>query len=208
MRNSEDRGDPNIRGLELLNMCKSLDMAILNGRKTGDLFGKNTSFDWNGKAVVDYAIIPTDLFDNISLFKVGNYVPFLSDHCPIFFEIKTCGQMNTAQESGLLESPKAFYLSPQDQANLIETSTLLEACNTAQIKPRKTNIKSSADHPWFDKDCQTLKNSIKKNCKKLRLNKNDYSLQRVICTENKKLKQLVKKKKNEWQATEMLLETS
>ena len=208
-------------------MCKSLDMAILNGRKTGDLFGKNTSFNWNGKAVVDYAIVPTDLFDNISLFKVGNYVPFLSDHCPIFFEVKTSGQINTAQESGLLESPKAFYLSPQDQANLIETlklpeaadkisdmlenehldpqslatgitSTLLEACNTAQIKPRKMNTKSSADHPWFDKDCQTLKNSIKKNCKKLRLNKSDCSLQRVICTENKKLKKLVKKKKNEY----------
>ena len=39
-RNSEDRGETNIRGVEFLNLCKSLNFTVLNGRKTGDLFGK------------------------------------------------------------------------------------------------------------------------------------------------------------------------
>ena len=38
-RNSEDRGEVNVRGSELLNICKSLNMVILNGRKPGDIFG-------------------------------------------------------------------------------------------------------------------------------------------------------------------------
>ena len=44
-------------------------MVILNGRKPGDIFGKYISFHWNGKAVVvDYGIVPADIFENISLF--------------------------------------------------------------------------------------------------------------------------------------------
>ena len=46
---------------------------IINGRKTGDLFGKNTSYQWNGKAVVDYTIASMEIFDDITFFKVGNY---------------------------------------------------------------------------------------------------------------------------------------
>ena len=88
-RNSEDAGEVNIRGTEFLNLCKSLNMIILNGRKNGDLFGKFTLFQWNGKAVVDYVIVPTDLFDDVVSFNVGNYSPFLSDHCLIAYEIKT-----------------------------------------------------------------------------------------------------------------------
>ena len=69
-----DRGDVNIRGSELLNICMSLNMVILNGRKPGDIFGKYTSFHWNGKeVVVDYGIVPADIFENISFFYVGSY---------------------------------------------------------------------------------------------------------------------------------------
>ena len=37
-RNSQDKMT-NTRGNEMLDMCKSLDLYIVNGRKTGDLFG-------------------------------------------------------------------------------------------------------------------------------------------------------------------------
>ena len=47
-RNSEDSRRVDMRGEELIELCKSFNLNILNGRKTGDLFGKITSFQWNG----------------------------------------------------------------------------------------------------------------------------------------------------------------
>ena len=54
-RNSEDRHVCE-RGALLLDLCKSLDFHIVNGRKPGDIFGKFTSHQWNGSSVVDYVI--------------------------------------------------------------------------------------------------------------------------------------------------------
>ena len=39
-RNSEDKGHIDIRGEELFELCRSLNLLILNGRKTGDPWGK------------------------------------------------------------------------------------------------------------------------------------------------------------------------
>ena len=53
-RNSEDNSPTNIRGEEMLELCKYHNLIILNGRKTGDPWGKLTSFQWNGSAIIDY----------------------------------------------------------------------------------------------------------------------------------------------------------
>ena len=58
-RNSQDK-KVNKRGIELVDICKSLELNIINGRKTGDPFGKYTCFTWNGNSVVDYLL--TSLF--------------------------------------------------------------------------------------------------------------------------------------------------
>ena len=42
VRNSEDKVIDN-RGKELLEICKSLNLVITNGRKPGDMYGKYTS---------------------------------------------------------------------------------------------------------------------------------------------------------------------
>ena len=55
-RNSEDSKCTNERGKDLLDLCKASDMLIVNSRKSGDIFGKYTSFQWNGSRVVDYVI--------------------------------------------------------------------------------------------------------------------------------------------------------
>ena len=55
-RNSEDKKPVNKRGTCLLDLCKSHDVLIVNGRVTGDVFGKYTSFQWNGSRVVDYLL--------------------------------------------------------------------------------------------------------------------------------------------------------
>ena len=71
-RNSEDSSKTDRRGEEFLELCKSQNMIIINGRKTGDPFGKITSYQWNGKAVVDYVISSFELFHNITFLKWVN----------------------------------------------------------------------------------------------------------------------------------------
>ena len=98
-RNSEDNVETNNRGKELLELCKSLGLVILNGRKTGDLFGAYTSFQWNGNSVVDYVMASQSLYSSISYFQVGKYIPWLSDHCALRYKLDSC--MNeTYQEHG------------------------------------------------------------------------------------------------------------
>ena len=82
-RNSEDLAPPCKRGRELLQLCKNLDLRIMNGRVVGDIKGKMTCFRWNGCSVVDYALCSSDLFDNINSFEVNNLLPTISDHCSI-----------------------------------------------------------------------------------------------------------------------------
>ena len=79
-RTSEDSTKVDGRGEELLDLCKAFNLVIINGRKTGDPFGKITSYQWNGKSVVDYATSSSDIFTDITFFKVGNYSPWISDH--------------------------------------------------------------------------------------------------------------------------------
>ena len=223
-RNSEDTGEINIRGAELLNMCKALNMTILNGRKSGDLFGKYTSIHWNGKAAVDFGIVPVDSYEAVTSFSVRNYAPFVSDHCPILFDLRCLSNKATKQNENLKELPKVFRISEDDIVKLKETlqspaiaeklcamnnltnpqalatgisDTLLDACTQSEMRPKKTFI-PTADKPWFDRECQSLKNAIKKKCKILRINKSDSNLQRQVAASNKQLKKLVCKKKNEY----------
>ena len=86
--------------------------------------------------------------------------------------------------------------NPQALATGI-SDTLLDACTQSEMRPKKTFI-PTADKPWFDRECQSLKNAIKKKCKILRINKSDSNLQRQVAASNKQLKKLVCKKKNEY----------
>ena len=86
VRNSQDT-TVNVRGKELLDICKFNDLLILNGRKIGDLSGSLTSHQWNGSAVVDYVLSPIEFMKNIPKFSIGNFNPWLSDHCPLYTNI-------------------------------------------------------------------------------------------------------------------------
>ena len=77
------------KGKEFLDLCKSNELCIINGRKTGDIIGNFTSFQPTGNSVIDYGIVSQSLFDSVCSFKVGNFQPWLSDHCPIHYTIDT-----------------------------------------------------------------------------------------------------------------------
>ena len=144
-------------------------MIIINGRKTEDPFGKITLYQWNGQAVVDYAISSFELLDKITYFKVGEYSSFISDHCPLFFEIHS-KVLTREKYDNLREAPNMFYIYSQDREKLIKalksqeitckltvlngnsgddpqslvseiSKTLLEACSKAEIKPKRKSTK-------------------------------------------------------------------
>ena len=85
-RSSEDK-ILNTRGKELLDLCKTHSFCIINGRKTGDIPANFTSFQPNGNSVIDYGIASQSLFPSVVSFTVGDFRPWLSDHCPIQFSL-------------------------------------------------------------------------------------------------------------------------
>ena len=80
-RNSFDN-DINNHGKRLLEICRSADLRILNGRVNGDSLGRPTFHGRNGISVIDYAICDQDLFTHIANFIVKEPL-CLSDHNPI-----------------------------------------------------------------------------------------------------------------------------
>ena len=110
-RNSQD-SVVNPRGNDLLDMCKSLDLNIINGRKVGNIFGNYTCFKWNGNSVVDYLLASDSLFHKIPLQRVVQFIPWISAHCPLHFTLEIHTPKNKVQHKELhKEAPKRFMWS-------------------------------------------------------------------------------------------------
>ncbi len=226
-RNSEDRSPVNTRGEELLELCKSHELIILNGRKMGDPWGKMTSFQWNGSAVVDYVLVSIDIYKNISSFKVGDYSPWVSDHCPLLFEMPSLGPLEKTCGQKLEKLPNSYYFEPNDRLEYVEsleaptmieelsslcsmenlgaqelttkiTETLIDTCDKAGIKAKKYKQKREGNEPWFDNECEKLQLSLKRKCRKLRQTPEDKKLNASIMKDNKLFRELVKRKKENY----------
>ena len=85
----------NKTGKELVHLCRSLGLYMLNGRTRGDSLGRFTYCSTLGTSVVDYAITDMDP-SSISAFTVRPQTP-LTDHCQINVYLKTNGQQNNKQ---------------------------------------------------------------------------------------------------------------
>ena len=128
-RNSEDKKVCE-RGSLLLDICRSEDLVIANGRKPGDLFGKFTSIQWNGSSVVDYVIAPSSNISRVVDFSVGKFYPCLSDHCPLQYKLKlnmNC-TINETQEIDLQQLP------PRCKWDELTKSSFLENLASEKIK--------------------------------------------------------------------------
>ena len=80
-RKSEDKGTVNKYGRKLIEVCKSLNMRIVNGRMN-DKQGIYTRVGTTGCSVVDYAIVDSNVAHYIASFQVDKSVPE-SDHRPL-----------------------------------------------------------------------------------------------------------------------------
>ena len=222
-RNSSDKKD-NSRGKELLDICKINDLLIANGRTIGDIFGSYTCYQWNGASVVDYLLSSYAFSDNIIKFKVGRYLPHISDHSPIVADVK----LDTAHEN-ILVQPELSLLDPryfwstdastsfrnnvdcpsfsskaesikllQDPIQMVSEIKKLLTDTAFKSHIKKVKRIQSSSEPWFDTECRLLKKSIVHNGKLLRRNPHDHSIRDSLYIEKKQLKNMVKRKKNEY----------
>ena len=207
------------RGKELIELCKSLGLITLNGRKIGDLFGNFTSFQWNGNSVVDYVLVDQSLLSSISFFKIGNFIPWLSDHCATRFRLESSMDRSFRIEEALdgeildslfwdNDSPEKFVtiLRTHEQEinetltssniNVLENfqniiKTVVEEC---RFKKRKK--KPSNDPIWFDTDCKKGKEEVTTAGKQVQSTPNDPSLRKILADKKKTFRKLVREKKS------------
>ena len=162
-------------------MCKVNDLLIANGRKVGDLFGKFTSHQYNGSALNDYLLAPNWFIDKISHFSVGDYTPWLSDHCPIY---STINLNSLTKQTIMEEKPKeiepnyifdatavqAYCDGLKSEENILQLqellqnnslsalnmgaalkSLLIENARKCKIRQTKNKSDKSIHEPWFDR---------------------------------------------------------
>ena len=81
---------------KIINLCKSYDMQIANGRLCGDSLGNFAHNKNTGQSTVDLVLISDGLFPYIDDFKVLPQ-PEFSDHCKIVQTIKNLKPIKTKQ---------------------------------------------------------------------------------------------------------------
>ena len=225
-RNSQDhKVDP--RGQELLDMCKSLNLTIANGRKTGDPFGEFTCIKYNGSSVVDYLITSPSVYEKVSSMNVGEFVPWLSDHCPVFhtLEIHSKSEITEEPPTKSTRAPKHFLWTEESKLNFLnllqtdEFNARLDRANeidqsdpnllvnhvsevlVSAAELNKTKFckgNETNDAPWFDRSCREMKENIKNLGKNLRKRPKDENLRTTLFKKKKEFKNLTKTKKIEY----------
>ena len=222
-RNSEDKKE-NPRGKELLDICKINDLIVVNGRKAGDIFGKYTCHNWNGSSVVDYLLCPTSFFGRINKFLVGEYIPWLSDHCIIKSVITLSGNLDVCVENEesteevhpgyvwTVDSLFNFKAGLQGQETVEKIQALVESnyVGAKNLAKEIQNILSEnigncevkskkamsnpGSEPWFDKECELEKKNLKTMARKMKINPNEEARRKVFDTK-KEFKKIILAKK-------------
>lgn len=88
----------NTQCLNLLDLCISSQLRILNGRYVGDSLGYFTCLTVNGLSSVDYAIASESLLSSVLYFSTQE-INYLSDHVQIKLLLKCKLQKNATSES-------------------------------------------------------------------------------------------------------------
>ena len=203
-------------------MCKSLDINIINGRKTGDPFGEYTCIKYNGNSVVDYVIASPNVYEKISLFKVGDFLPWLSDHRPLYYTFEIHKGCTNKKECTKSKAPRHYVWSEESKTKYLDllstaeftgkwekydeidhsdpnlavnyvSEVLVEAADRMKAKFVKAN--DTNDPPWFDRTCKELKDCIRDLGKKIRKNPRNDNLKKTLTTKKKEFKKLVRENK-------------
>jgi hypothetical protein len=222
-RNSKDKFIDG-RGRELLDLCKSLDLNILNGRNSGDIFGDFTSFQWNGNSLIDYVITSQILLQCVLTFKVGNFIPWISDHCALHYTIQTQFIPNSPANKGdLYPHTRGFYWDETSSEkftaclksaeisdklkNILDINNAdtmaTEINNILNLAATKSKIKLTRQKPenfktnaaWYDKECSDIKTKINLTAKLIKKSPHETKVRESLYILKKQYKDVIKKKK-------------
>ena len=100
-RNNMDKHPADSHGKMILNICKNLQVRILNGRTAGDRWGVPTRYPVRRKekpSVIDYGACSTKLLPRVNSFYVLPYT-ILSDHCCLSLNLSTKHKMISQNEN-------------------------------------------------------------------------------------------------------------
>ena len=131
-RRNEDNHVFDQQGKLILDLCKSSNLRILNGRQLGDMKGQFTRFPLNkpneNPSVIDYALCGSALLNEIFSFSV---LPFteLSDHCCISVTIKInrAHVYRDENESTTKINPnKEFYNFDKNRINIFKENIMTD----------------------------------------------------------------------------------
>ncbi len=76
----------NPRGEDILHLCKSAGLRIMNGRCFDDKgIGKFTFIAQNRRSVNDYLLCDENMYNSLKMFSIGDKWAE-TDHCPVYFE--------------------------------------------------------------------------------------------------------------------------
>ena len=102
-RESQDKGRMNSFGHRLLDICKTNDLFIVNGRIGSDAgIGQCTSKE---TSVVDYVIASVLGIGNITGFSVADFNPLFSDvHCALNFKLSLKHEQNSEVRESFVET--------------------------------------------------------------------------------------------------------
>ncbi len=186
-RNNIDTTNNNF-GKILLELCSAASLRILNGRTIGDLVGGYTSFQYNGRSVVDYIIAGENLLPLLKTMKVS-HPTHLSDHASI--ETSLClahtrvnkvdqgGKPLTSQFSWKVDSKVKFVQTlknPFFQSRLDKCKTqsynnvndsildlnniIIDAAKLSLKKKKLKQDQARKDKMGFDGECKHLKKEL------------------------------------------------
>ena len=141
-------------GRELLDLCISSRLRIVNGRHDQDSLGGFTCFTPRGNSVVDYSIVSPELMPSIARFNIDALSP-LSDHCPLSLDLKT-NPHSPFQLSNLLKGSKDLldeYLERNDITDDSYTSTTPKPRVRWNKDLEQVLQQEFADNGFIDKLC-------------------------------------------------------
>ena len=136
-------------GKKIVQMCKSYDMQIANGRMRGDFMGNFTHHNKNtGQSAVDLALISDTLYPSIEDFKVLPQ-PIFSDHCKIVLTIKNM-KPNVAKQNNYKWLDRTYEYkwdnnSPQKYLNALKSVKINPIINNCRQRIEAGLIESAGE---------------------------------------------------------------
>ena len=122
-----DRNNMDTRGNShsdsFIDLATVHNLAIVNGRTQGDLFGEFTCITYQGASTVDYILTPHHLLGDITEFRVGNLNCY-SDHRPLKLSL-TAPEPHTRQSItfNFEQTPLPFKWKPDSEKTFCDAQS-------------------------------------------------------------------------------------